>query len=375
MKKKILFVFGTRPEAIKLAPVIKEFQKSEKFQTKICLTSQHKSMLWQVLDLFELKGDFDLDIMEENQTLFDITAKILQNFKKILEEFNPHLVIVHGDTTTTFSASLGAFYKKIPVAHIEAGLRSYDLFNPFPEEANRKLTATLAKFHFAPTIKAAKNLEKEDIKKENILVTGNSVIDALFWSVEKLRSSKELYERIASSVILDFDFKTKYILVTLHRRENFDLLPKISQALREIAKSYKNLKIIFPVHLNPNVRDIIFKNLKDLENVYLIDPVNYLEFVFLMMNSYFIVSDSGGVQEEAIALSKPLLLLRDTTERPEAIESGGVKLIGTSKENIIKQIQILLEDKDSYLEMTKAKNPYGEGRASKKILEFLEKRL
>jgi UDP-N-acetylglucosamine 2-epimerase (non-hydrolysing) len=382
--KKFLVVFGTRPEAIKMAPVITELVKSEKvksekWEVKVCVTAQHREMLDQVLEIFDIKPDYDLDIMKPNQDLYDITSNILLKMKDVLNDFKPDLVLVHGDTTTTFATTLAAFYQKIDVGHIEAGLRTGNIYSPWPEEANRKLTAALAKYHFAPTNTAKENLLREGIKEENIIVTGNTVIDALFVMLEKIESDKDLKNRIIKKLssyfnsqlsILNFQF----ILVTGHRRENFgEGFLNICNALKEIAINNPDINIIYPVHLNPNVQKPVNKILRGIKNIYLIEPLEYPEFVYLMSKSYLILTDSGGIQEEAPSLGKPVLVMRDTTERPEAIKAGTVKLVGTNKDKIINEVEKLLNDRNEYDKMSKAHNPYGDGKASQKICDFLRK--
>ena len=377
--KKILIVFGTRPEAIKMAPLIKEIQK-ENIELKVCITAQHREMLDQVLDIFEIKPDYDLNIMKANQDLYDITSNILIRMKKVLDEFKPDLVLVHGDTTTTFATTLACFYQKIDVGHVEAGLRTSNIYSPFPEEANRKLTASLAKYHFAPTNIAKQNLLKEGIKEKNIIVTGNTVIDALFLALKKIKSNKNLEEAIINKLNLKIDSKfsiinSQFILITAHRRENFGQgFINICEAIKELAIRYPNFNFIYPVHLNPNVQKPVKEILSSLKNVFLIKPLEYLEFVYLMSKSYLILTDSGGIQEEAPSLGKPVLVMRNTTERPEAIKAGTVKLVGTDKNKIVNEISILIEDKKEYKKMSKAKNPYGDGKASYRIIEFLKEK-
>ena len=368
---KILIIFGTRPEAIKMAPVIKKLKETDVFNVKICVTAQHREMLDEVLKIFEMIPDYDLDIMKKNQDFYDITSNVLLGLKNVLDDFKPDLVMVHGDTTTTFSASLAAFYKKIDIAHIEAGLRSGNIYSPYPEEANRKMTSILAKYHFAPTLKAKENLVKEGLNEKNIIVTGNTVIDSLLWVIKKIENDSKLKEKILKR--LNFSFDSKFILVTGHRRENFGQgFLNICEALKEIALKHKDINIIYPVHLNPNVREPVNKILKGIENIKLIEPLDYLEFVYLMSKSYLILTDSGGVQEEAPSLNKPVLVMRNTTERPEGIEAGCLKLVGTDKEKIIKEVEKLLNDENEYKKMSKCNNPYGDGKASERIVEFLK---
>jgi UDP-N-acetylglucosamine 2-epimerase (non-hydrolysing) len=364
--KKTLFIFGTRPEAIKMAPVIKEFQKCNNiFDVKICVTAQHREMLDQVLNLFEIKPDFDLNIMRPNQDLYDITSSVLLSLRSVLEKEKPDLIFVQGDTTTAFAASLAAFYQKIPVAHIEAGLRTYNIYCPFPEEINRQLIARIATYHFAPTNRAKDNLIKEGIDKNKIYVTGNTVIDALLEVIEKIKN-KDI--KIKGYNITD----RKYILVTGHRRENFGKsFENICNALKEIALNNPNIDIVYPVHLNPNVQKPVFEILSNIHNVYLIEPLDYESFVYLMYNSYIILTDSGGIQEEAPSLGKPVLVMRDKTERPEAVEAGTVKLVGANKENIVKEVEKIMYNKSEYEKMSRAINPYGDGKASKRIFEII----
>lgn len=376
--KKLLFIFGTRPEAIKMAPIIKEFllYRSE-VETKVCVTAQHREMLDQVLRLFEIVPDYDLDIMKKDQDLFDITSNILDGLKHILEEYKPDIIFVHGDTTTTFASSLAGFYKKIDIAHIEAGLRTNNIYSPWPEEANRKLTTQITKYHFAPTIESKENLLRENVKEANIIVTGNSVIDSLLLIINRIKSDKKLENSITRKLSSQYLINNKkFILVTGHRRENFgEGFINICKALQSIAKQYKNIDIVYPVHLNPNVRKPILDILGNIVNIHLIEPLEYLEFVYLMSKSYIILTDSGGVQEEAPSLGKPVLVMRDTTERTEALKAGTVKLVGTNKEKIIASIQNLLNNKKEYQKMFKAYNPYGDGKCSETIRKYIIKEL
>lgn len=372
--KKILIVFGTRPEAIKMAPLVKEFQKYPAlFETKVCVTAQHRQMLDQVLRLFDITPDFDLDIMKPNQDLYDITANVLLGLKGVLDTFKPDILFVHGDTTTTFTASLAAYYQKIEVAHVEAGLRTHNLYSPWPEEANRQLTSILAKYHFAPTQESQENLLQENINPKNILVTGNTVIDALFLTIEKIKSSPKLKQKLIEQIKLPFDIENvRFILVTGHRRENFGQgFINICEALKEIALQNPSINIVYPVHLNPHVIKPVTQILSNIHNIYLIDPQEYEAFVFLMSQSHIILTDSGGVQEEAPSLGKPVLVMRDTTERPEALKAGTVKLVGTDKEKIIREIQLLLDSDVHYNAMSKAHNPYGNGGSCEKIVKFM----
>lgn len=379
MIKKILIVFGTRPEAIKMVPLIKEFKKYNGFEIKICVSAQHRQMLDQVLNLFEIKPDYDLDIMKTNQDLYDISSRVLLGMREILKDFCPNVVLVHGDTTTSFVGALAAFYQKIKIGHVEAGLRTNDLYSPFPEEANRQITGVLADFHFAPTQSAKQNLIKENKNPNSIIVTGNTVIDALLLMIDKIEKNVNLRDEITSILRLkysNFGSERKFILVTGHRRENFgDGFLNICDALKNIAQNNPEIDIVYPLHLNPNVQKPVREILSNLSNVYLIDPLEYEKFVYLMSKSFFIITDSGGIQEEAPSLGKPVLVTRDTTERPEALQSGAVKLVGTNKNIIIKEAQNLILQKDEFEKMSKANNPYGDGKASERILEFLKERV
>ena len=376
--KKILVVFGTRPEAIKMAPLVKEFQKhTDVYETKVCVTAQHREMLDQVLDLFEITPDYDLDIMKPGQDLYDVTSNVLLGMRSVLNDFNPDIVFVHGDTSTTFAASLAAFYHQIKVAHVEAGLRTGNIYSPWPEEANRQLTTQITEYHFAPTSTSKANLHKENIDNDKIAITGNTVIDALFLALEKIKSNKQLETDIIDYLAtLDYELKAdkKIILVTGHRRENHGQgFINICTALKEIALANPDIDIVYPVHLNPNVQKPVKALLSDIDNIYLIEPLQYEQFIYMMDKSYFIITDSGGVQEEAPSLGKPVLVMRDTTERPEALDAGTVKLVGTDTELIIKEAQMLIDNKEAYEYMSKAHNPYGDGDACKKIVDFLLK--
>lgn len=373
--KKILIVFGTRPEAIKMAPLVKEFQKdTNNFETKVCVTAQHRQMLDQVLEIFDIKPDYDLNIMKPGQDLYDITSNVLIGMKSVLNDFEPDVVLVHGDTTTTLSASLAAFYAKIKVGHVEAGLRTNDIYSPWPEEGNRQLTGILANYHFAPTQQSEENLLKEGKKQQDIYVTGNTVIDALMYVLQRIENQPTLKEKIKSKISKQYqlDEERKIILVTGHRRENFGQgFINICEGLKELAKNNPDIDIVYPVHLNPNVQKPVNEILSDLTNVYLIDPLQYEEFIYMMNESYFIVTDSGGIQEEAPSLGKPVLVMRDTTERPEAVEAGTVRLVGTNKNTLIKEAQKLIDSKIEYEKMAKAHNPYGDGRACARIVKNL----
>ncbi|SHE23670.1 non-hydrolyzing UDP-N-acetylglucosamine 2-epimerase [methanotrophic endosymbiont of Bathymodiolus puteoserpentis (Logatchev)] len=368
MKKRILIIFGTRPEAIKMAPVVQAFQNDMRFETRVCVTAQHRNMLDQVLELFAIKPDYDLDIMKQNQALTGITCSILMGLEPILQEFSPDRILVHGDTSTTFAASLAAYYQKIPVGHVEAGLRTHNIYSPWPEEANRKLTAVLTDLHFAPTSAARDNLLQENIAEKNIMVTGNTVIDALQHVQDSIQNNTELRSQLASQFPF-INSEKKIVLVTGHRRESFgDGFENICQALRELALR-EDIQIIYPVHLNPHVREPVNRLLKDIEHVHLIEPQDYLPFVYLMSIAHIILTDSGGVQEEAPSLGKPVLVMRDTTERPEAVVAGTVKLVGADKIKIIQNVSLLLDDQDEYHKMSFAHNPYGDGQASQRIIE------
>ena len=375
--KKILVVFGTRPEAIKMAPLIKELQKwPETFETKVCVTAQHRQMLDQVLDLFDIFPNYDLNIMKPGQDLYNITVNVLMGMKEVLNDFQPDVVLVHGDTTTTFATALAAFYQKIKVGHVEAGLRTYDIYSPWPEEANRQITGVLANYHFAPTRKSKENLLKEHKKEKNIVVTGNTVIDALFLTLDKIKSNDKLQIKIKNDLIQNLPkdvLDSKFILVTGHRRENFGQgFIDICKALHKIAIDNPNVNIVYPVHLNPNVQKPVKELLSNVKNIYLIEPLQYESFVYMMKKSYMIITDSGGVQEEAPSLGKPVLVTRNTTERPEALEAGTVKLVGTNRDKIVKETQKLLDDRLAYKKMAQAHNPYGDGKASTRVVVFLK---
>ncbi len=372
--KKILIVFGTRPEAIKMAPLVKACQAEAGLETEVCVTAQHREMLDQVLNIFDITPDYDLDIMKQGQDLYDITSRVLVGMRDVLTESRPDVVLVHGDTTTTLAASLAAFYQKIKVGHIEAGLRTGDIYSPWPEEANRQLTSQITTYHFAPTQTSRENLLKENIDGGNIVITGNTVIDALFLALDKIKKDQLLETRIVNTLKAQYPFDTnkRLILVTGHRRENFGQgFINICQSLKDLAQNNPEVQIVYPVHLNPNVQKPVHEILESVDNVYLIDPLQYEPFIYLMEKSYFIITDSGGVQEEAPSLGKPVLVMRDTTERPEALEAGTVKLVGTDPEQIIVEAQRLLDDKDAYESMSKAHNPYGDGKASQRIVDFL----
>ncbi|MDA3890968.1 MAG: UDP-N-acetylglucosamine 2-epimerase (non-hydrolyzing) [Salinivirgaceae bacterium] len=376
--KKILLVFGTRPEAIKMAPVVKEFQKDKvNFDTKVCVTGQHREMLDQVLEIFDIKPEYDLNIMKAGQDLYDVTSRVVLGMRDVLSEFKPDIVFVHGDTTTSSMTALAAYYQQIPVAHVEAGLRTHNIYSPWPEEINRQMTGRIATYNFAPTSLSKENLLKENIEEDSIYVTGNTVIDALQIVSEKLDSDKSLKAEIQTT--LDAEFKNeiniesdKFLLITGHSRENFGQgFLNICEAIGEIANKYPDVHLIYPVHLNPNVQKPVYELLGEYKNVHLIEPQQYLPFVYLMSKSYIVLTDSGGIQEEAPGLGKPVLVMRDTTERPEAMDAGTVRLVGTDKDLIVKEVTELIDNKDAYQKMSKAHNPYGDGKASEKIIKAL----
>lgn len=380
--KKIMLVFGTRPEAIKMAPLIKEFEKhQESFQTIICVTGQHREMLDQVLDVFGIKPHYDLNIMRQGQDLYDVTARILTGMRDIIKETSPDIVLVHGDTTTSTSAALAAFYQQIPVGHVEAGLRTHNIYSPWPEEMNRQITGRIASFHFAPTTLSRDNLISENINESNIIVTGNTVIDALHLVSDKINWNPELRERLDKE-LLDNGYDTgrldngrKLVLITGHRRENFgDGFINICKGIKHLTEKYPDVDFVYPMHLNPNVRkpihEIFGNTSSDLSNIFFIEPLEYLAFVNLLKKSYLVLTDSGGIQEEAPGLGKPVLVMRDTTERTEALAAGTVKLVGTDYERIISEVSRLLEDPDYYNNMSLAINPYGDGLACSRIVNF-----
>lgn len=372
-QNKILVVFGTRPEAIKMAPLVIELRKRKHLEVQVCVTAQHRQMLDQVLQLFDLVPEFDLDIMQSQQDLFDITSRVLLGIRDVINQARPDLVLVHGDTSTTFSASLAAFYLNVKVGHVEAGLRTGDIRSPWPEEMNRKLTSSLTELHFSPTETAKQNLLNEGISPENIFVSGNTVIDALIQIVSKLEDDIALCNALKQQFGY-IDPTKKLILVTGHRRESFgDGFENICLALAELAKS-SEVQIVYPVHLNPNVQEPVKRILADIDNIFLIEPQEYLPFVYLMSICTLILTDSGGIQEEAPSLGKPVLVMRDTTERPEAVTAGTVKLVGTDKNNVVTATSKLLTDTQAYSEMAVAHNPYGDGKASERIANIIEKR-
>ncbi|PHM74834.1 non-hydrolyzing UDP-N-acetylglucosamine 2-epimerase [Xenorhabdus kozodoii] len=370
---KVLTVFGTRPEAIKMAPLVHALAMDTAFDAKVCVTAQHREMLDQVLHLFGITPDFDLNIMQKGQDLTDITCRILQGIKPVLEEFKPDVVLVHGDTTTTMATSLAAFYQHIPVGHVEAGLRTGDLYSPWPEEANRKIAGHLAMYHFAPTENSRNNLLKESIAENRIFVTGNTVIDALLSVRDRIMNDAAIYGQFAELYPF-LNPNKKMILVTGHRRENFgEGFERICEALAQIARAHPGVQVVYPVHLNPNVSEPVKRILHDIDNVILIKPQDYLPFVYLMNHAYLILTDSGGIQEEAPSLGKPVLVMRNTTERPEAVDAGTVRLVGTETQTIVAEVTRLLTDVHAYQQMSHAHNPYGDGQACQRILEALRK--
>jgi UDP-N-acetylglucosamine 2-epimerase (non-hydrolysing) len=366
MKKKVLFVFGTRPEAIKMAPIIKVFQEhTEQLETKVCITGQHKEMLQQVMDFFQLKPDFDLSLMQHDQTLFDITANVLKGIEGVLNEFMADYILVQGDTTTAMAGALAGYYKKIKVCHVEAGLRSGDIYSPFPEEVNRKIISTMCSYHFAPTKMAKEHLENENYK-QGIYITGNSVIDALLWGVEKVRQNTNMIDQFP------FLNGKKILLVTAHRRESFgEPFKDICDALLEIATANPGFEIVYPVHLNPSVQQIVFEKLSNQPNIHLIKPVDYPTLLWLIDKCYFVLTDSGGIQEEAPSLGKPVIVLRNVTERQEGVDAGTALLVGTNKDAIVSAAQQLISDKEQYEKMAKAVNPYGDGTTAKQIASII----
>ena len=381
--KKILLVFGTRPEAIKMCPLVKEFQKFPKsFDTKVCVTGQHREMLDQVLHIFEIKPDYDLNIMKSGQDLYDITSRVLLGMREILSILKPDIIFVHGDTTTSTATAIAAFYQQIPVAHIEAGLRTYDIYSPWPEEVNRQITGRIATFNFSPTPLSKQNLLKENVKEDNIWVTGNTVIDALYSVVDKIKSDNSLQLEIIKKLskvgydIARLNNGKKMILITGHRRENFgDGFIRMVTAMKDLSEKYPDVDFVYPMHLNPNVRkpihEVFGENLSR-SNFFFIEPLEYLEFVLMMDRSYLVLTDSGGIQEEAPGLGKPVLVMRDTTERPEALEAGTVKLVGTDYDLIVNEVSALIEDNSYYEEMSKAVNPYGDGLACQRIVQTMK---
>ena len=381
--KKILLVFGTRPEAIKMAPLVKKLQAApEEFQTVVCVTGQHREMLDQVLRLFDITPEYDLNIMKPNQDLYDITSRILLGMRDVLREVQPDIVLVHGDTTTSMAAALAAFYQQIPVGHVEAGLRTGNIYSPWPEEMNRLITGRITTHHFSPTPLAKENLLREHVDKKQIIVTGNTVIDALQMVVKRLAEDKALANEVAAKInqmgydVQRLDGNRRIVLITGHRRENFgEGFLNICHAIKHLAEQYQDVDFVYPMHLNPNVRKPVLEILGEkAENVFLIEPLDYLPFVYMMQHSTLILTDSGGVQEEAPGLGKPVLVMRDTTERPEAVEAGTVLLVGTNREKIEQGVSMLLDDSDTYRRMSEAVNPYGDGLACERIIESLASR-
>ncbi len=381
--RKVLLVFGTRPEAIKMAPLVMELQKQkERIETVVCVTGQHREMLDQVLEIFDIKPDYDLNIMKRGQDLYDVTARVLTGMREVLKEIKPDIVLVHGDTTTSTAAALAAFYQQIPVGHVEAGLRTHNIYSPWPEEMNRLLTGRLATYHFSPTPLSRNNLIKESINDRNIIVTGNTVIDALYWVVDKIKNNKELdneLESVLSKAGYDvnrLDNGKKLVLITGHRRENFgDGFINMCTAIKDLTIKHPNVDFVYPMHLNPNVRkpihEVFGEDLSGLKNMFFIEPLEYLSFVYLMEKSSIVLTDSGGIQEEAPGLGKPVLVMRDTTERPEALNAGTVKLVGTDYNKIVNEVSSLIDDKAAYEKMSKAVNPYGDGLACGRIVNTL----
>ena len=378
-----MLVFGTRPDAIKMAPLVKEFQKFPKeFETIVCVTGQHREMLDQVLRIFEIRPDYDLDIMQQGQDLYDVTARVLTGMRDVLKEAQPDVVLVHGDTTTSTASALAAFYQQIPVGHIEAGLRTHNIYSPWPEEMNRLITGRIATYHFSPTPLSRQNLLAEGIKEEAITVTGNTVIDALYWVVEKIKNNKVLSVELGSFLktagydVNRLNDNRRLVLITGHRRENFgDGFIHMCLAIKNLVEKYPQVDFVYPMHLNPNVRKPIHEVFGETtaDNMFFIEPLEYLSFVYLMEKSTLVLTDSGGIQEEAPGLGKPVLVMRDTTERPEALEAGTVKLVGTDYDKIVSEVSALLDDPMYYDRMSKAVNPYGDGKACGRIMEFLNK--
>lgn len=380
--KKIMLVFGTRPEAIKMAPLVKEFQRHpEIFQTIVCVTGQHREMLDQVLHLFDIKPDYDLNIMKQGQDLYDVTSRVLLGMRDVLKEANPDVVLVHGDTTTSTASALAAFYQQIPVGHVEAGLRTHDIYSPWPEEMNRLITGRIATYHFSPTALSKQNLLDEGVSEDSITVTGNTVIDALYMVVDKIKSDKQLGEELKTLLcesgydVNRLNSARKLVLITGHRRENFgEGFISMCRAIKALTEKYPNVDFVYPMHLNPNVRkpihEVFGEDLSDLDNMFFIEPLEYLSFVYMMEKTTIVLTDSGGIQEEAPGLGKPVLVMRDTTERPEALEAGTVKLVGTDYDKIINEVSALLDDRKYYDKMSKAVNPYGDGNACCRIIDL-----
>lgn len=381
--KKVMLVFGTRPEAIKMAPLVKEFEKhSDEFETIICVTGQHREMLDQVLHIFDIKPDYDLNIMKQQQDLYDVTSRVLLGMRDILKEVQPDVVLVHGDTTTSTASALAAFYQQIPVGHVEAGLRTYNIYSPWPEEMNRQITGRIATYNFSPTPLSKQNLRHEGVKEQSITVTGNTVIDALYWVVDKIKNDQKLQDELKESLIhAGYDTGRleggkKLVLITGHRRENFgEGFINMCNAIKDLTLKYPHVDFVYPMHLNPNVRrpihEVFGEDLSNLGNMFFIEPQEYLSFVYMMEKSHIVLTDSGGIQEEAPGLGKPVLVMRDTTERPEALDAGTVKLVGTDYQKIVDSVSILLDDTKEYEKMSKAVNPYGDGLACGRIVEFI----
>ena len=381
--KKIMLVFGTRPEAIKMAPLVKEFQKyPEEFKTIVCVTGQHREMLDQVLHIFEITPDYDLNIMKQGQDLYDVTARVLTGMRDVLKEVQPDIVLVHGDTTTSTASALAAFYQQIPVGHVEAGLRTHNIYSPWPEEMNRLITGRIASYHFSPTLLSRQNLLDEGVKESFIAVTGNTVIDALYIVVDKIKNDKKLGEELEGVLQASgYDINRlqdgkKLVLITGHRRENFgDGFISMCKAIQTLTKQYPDVDFVYPMHLNPNVRkpihEVFGEDLSNLGNMFFIEPLEYLSFVYLMEKSTIVLTDSGGIQEEAPGLGKPVLVMRDTTERPEALKAGTVRLVGTNYDKIVDEVSALLDNEAYYEKMSKAVNPYGDGLACERIVSFL----
>ena len=381
--KRIMLVFGTRPEAIKMAPLVKEFQKHPSdFETVVCVTGQHREMLDQVLHIFDIRPDYDLNIMKQGQDLYDVTARVLTGMRDVLKESRPDVVLVHGDTTTSTAAALAAFYQQIPVGHVEAGLRTHNIYSPWPEEMNRQITGRIASYDFAPTLLSKSNLLKENVSEDKITVTGNTVIDALYWVVDRIKNDSRLDSELESVLkTAGYDVGRlsggrKLVLITGHRRENFgDGFISMCTAIKDLTAKYPDVDFVYPMHLNPNVRkpihEVFGENLDNLGNMFFIEPLEYLSFVYLMEKSTIVLTDSGGIQEEAPGLGKPVLVMRDTTERPEALDAGTVKLVGTDYGKILSSVSELLDDPGAYEKMSKAVNPYGDGKACGRIVERL----
>ena len=382
--KKVMLVFGTRPEAIKMAPLVKVFQQhTQDFETVVCVTGQHREMLDQVLEIFDIKPDYDLNIMKQGQDLYDVTSRVLLGMRDVLKEVAPDVVLVHGDTTTSTAAAIAAFYQQIPVGHVEAGLRTHNLYSPWPEEMNRQVTGRIATFDFAPTPLSRQNLLNEAVPESRIFVTGNTVIDALYWVVDKIKSNPDI-DATLSKVLSDSGYDVsrlangrRMVLITGHRRENFgDGFLNICRAIKNLSDRYPEVDFVYPMHLNPNVRrpihEVFGEDLSNLGNLFFIEPLEYLSFVYLMEKSSIVLTDSGGIQEEAPGLGKPVLVMRDTTERPEALDAGTVKLVGTDYDAIVNNVSLLIDDQEAYMKMSKAVNPYGDGKACERIVNALK---